>query len=81
MICVLKETSLTNEKCPSTWINPNNLKKLFSQEKNWFSHTLFNSPEIKTTHHKHLGLILNEKLDFKKHLRAKAYKGIKLVKA
>ena len=34
MICVLKETSLTNEKCPSTWINPNNLKKLFSQEKN-----------------------------------------------
>ena len=36
------------------------------------------SPVIKTTHHKHLGLILDEKLNFKEHLKEKmpkAYKG------
>ena len=36
-------------------------------------------PQEKTTHHKHLGLILHEKLNFKEHLKekmSKAYKGI-----
>ena len=30
--------------------------------------TFDNSPVIKTTHHKHLGLILDERLNFKEHL-------------
>ena len=37
------------------------------------------SPVIKTTHQKHLGLILDEKFNFKEHLKekmSKAYKGI-----
>ena len=41
--------------------------------------TFDNSPVTKTTHHKHLGLILDEKLNFKEHLKekmSKAYKGI-----
>ena len=41
--------------------------------------TLDNSSVIKTTHHKHLKLILDEKLNFKEHLKekmSKAYKGI-----
>ena len=41
--------------------------------------TFDNSPGTKTTHHKHLGLILDEKLNFKDHLKkkmSKAYKGI-----
>ena len=37
------------------------------------------SPVIKTTHDKHLGLILDEKLNFKEHLKdkmSKAYQGM-----
>ena len=45
--------------------------------------TFDNSPVIKTTHHKHLGLILDAKLNFKEHLKAKmskAYKGIAVLR-
>ena len=45
--------------------------------------TFDNSPVIKTTHHKHLGLILDEKLNFKEHLKekmSKAYKGIAVLR-
>ena len=55
---------------------------IFSRKISIQSHpalTLDNSPVIKTTHHKHLKLILDEKLNFKEHLKekmSKAYKGI-----
>ena len=85
--------NLSNDLCViSNWayqwkmsfnpIYPNKLKKLFSQEKHRFSRTVLtfdNSPVTKTMHHKHLGLILDEKLNFKEHLKekmSKAYEGI-----
>ena len=45
--------------------------------------TFDNSLAIKTTHDKYLGLILDEKLNFKEHLKeemAKAYKGIAVLR-
>ena len=45
--------------------------------------TFDNSPVMKTTHHEHLGLILDEKLNFKEHLKekmSKAYKGIAVLR-
>ena len=45
--------------------------------------TFDNSPVIKTTHHKYLGLILDEKLNFKEHFKekmSKAYKGIAVLR-
>ena len=54
---------------------------IFSRKTSIQSHpvlTFDNSPVIKTSHHKHLGLILDEKLNFKDHLKekmSKAYKG------
>ena len=59
---------------------------IFSRKISIQSHpalTFDNSPVIKTTQHKHLGLILNEKLNFKKHLKekiSKAYKDIAVVR-
>ena len=41
------------------------------------------SPVIKTTHHKYMGLILDEKLNFKEHLKeqmSKAYKSIAILR-
>ena len=55
---------------------------IFSRKTSIQSHpvlTFDNSPVTKTTHHKHLGLILDEKLNFKEHLKekmCKTYKGI-----
>ena len=37
----------------------------------------FDNSLIKTTHHKHLGLILDEKLNFKEHLKEKMSKAYK----
>ena len=54
---------------------------IFSRKTSIQSHpvlTFDNSPVTKTTHHKHLGLILDEKLNFKEHLKekmSKAYEG------
>ena len=55
--------------------NPDRSKQaeevIFSRKTSIQSHpvlTFDNSPVIKTTHHKHLGLILGEKLNFKEHL-------------
>ena len=70
--------------------NPDRSKQaqevIFSR-KTWIqSHpvlTFDNCPVIKTTHHKHLGLILDEKLNFKEHLKekmSKAYKGIAVLR-
>ena len=45
--------------------------------------TFDNSPVVKTKHHKHLGLILDETLDFKEHLKEnmfKYYKGIAVLR-
>ena len=45
--------------------------------------TFDKSPVVKTMHHKHLGLILDEKLNFKEHLKekmSKAYKGIAILR-
>ena len=45
--------------------------------------TFDSSPVIKTTHYKHLGLILDEKLNFKEHLKeeiSKAFKGIAVLR-
>ena len=45
--------------------------------------TFDNSPVIKTTHHKDLGLFLDEKLNFKEHLKekmSKVYKGIAVLR-
>ena len=45
--------------------------------------TFDNSPAIKTMHHKHLGLILDEKLNFMEHLNknmSKAYKGVAILR-
>ena len=45
--------------------------------------TFDNSPVIKTTHHKHLGIILDEKLNFNEHLKeklSKAYKRIAVLR-
>ena len=45
--------------------------------------TFDNSPVIKTTHHKQLGLILDGKLNFKEHLKekiSKAYKDITVMR-
>ena len=61
-------------------------KVIFSRKTSIQSHpvlTFDNSPVIRTTHHKHLGLILNEKLNFKEHLKDKiseAYKGIAVMR-
>ena len=70
--------------------NPDRSKQaeeaIFSRKLSIQSHpvlTFDNSPVIKTTHHKHLGLILDEKLKFKEHLKkkiSKAYKGIAVMK-
>ena len=55
---------------------------IFSRKTSIQSHpvlTFDNSPVTKTTQHKHLGLILDEKLNFKEQLKekmSKAYKGI-----
>ena len=66
--------------------NPDRSKQaqevIFSRKTSIQSHpvlTFGNNPVTKTTHHKHLGLMLDEKLNFKKHLKkkmSKAYKGI-----
>ena len=70
--------------------NPNRSKQaqevIFSRKTSIQSHpvlTFDNSPVIKTTHPKHLGLILDEKLRFKEHLKKKmsnAYKGIAILR-
>ena len=41
--------------------------------------TFDNSPVIKTTNYKHLGLILDEKLNFKEHLKDKMSKVSKCI--
>ena len=66
--------------------NPDRSKQaeevIFSRKASIQSHpvlTFDNNPVIKTTQHKHLGLILDEKLNFKEHLKekmSKTYKGI-----
>ena len=81
MIYVLQVTQLTN-----TYFNPYKSKQaqevIFSRKTLIQSHpvlTFDNSTVITPTHHKHLGPILDEKLNFKKHLKekmSKAYKGI-----
>ena len=86
--------NLSNDLCViSNWayqwkmsFNPDRSKQaqevIFSRKTSIQSHpvlTFDNSPVTKTTHHKHLGLILDEKLNFKEHLKekmSKAYKGI-----
>ena len=61
-------------------------KVIFSRKTSIQSHPVLTfdiSPVIKTTHHKHLELILNEKLNFKEHLKdkiSKAYKGIAVMR-
>ena len=69
--------------------NPDRSKQaevIFSRKTSIQSHpvlTFDNSPVIKTTHHKHLGLILDEKLNFKEHLKekmSKTYKGIAVLR-
>ena len=44
--------------------------------------TFDSSPVMRTTHYKHLGLILDEKLNFKEHLKKqfKTYKSIAILK-
>ena len=66
--------------------NPDRSKQaqevIFSRKTSIQAHpvlTFDNSPVTKTAHHKHLGLILDEKLNFKEHLKekmSKAYEGI-----
>ena len=86
--------NLSNDLCViSNWayqwkmsFNPDRSKQaqevIFSRKTSIQSHpvlTFDNSPVTKTTHHKHLGLILDEKLNFKEHLKekmSKAYKGM-----
>ena len=59
---------------------------IFSRKASIQSHlvlTFDNSLILKTTHHKHLELILDEKLHFKEHLKeinSKAYKAIAVLK-
>ena len=90
--------NLSNDLCIiSNWayqwkmsFNPDISKQarevIFSRKTSIQSHpvlTFDNSPVIKTTHHKHLGLILDEKLNFKEHLKekmSKAYKGIAVLR-
>ena len=70
--------------------NPNRSKHvrevIFSRKTSIQSHlvlTFDNYPVIKTTHYKHLGLILDEKLNFKEHLKekmSKAYKAIAVLR-
>ena len=63
------------------YFNPHRFKQaqdvIFLRKTSIQSHpalTFYNSPVITTTHHKHLGLILDGKLDFKEHLKEKIYK-------
>ena len=90
--------NLSNDLCIiSNWayqwkmsFNPDRSKQaqevIFSRKTSIQSHpalTFDNSPVIKTMHHKHLGLILDEKLNFKEHLKekmSKAYKGIAVLR-
>ena len=78
-LCIISN-GLTSGKGLLTRIYPNKLKKLFFQEKTSIqSHpvlTFDSSPVIKTTHHKHLGLILDEKLDFEEHFKEKMSKAV-----
>ena len=66
------------------YFNPDRSKQaqkvIFSRKTSVQSHpvlTFDSSPVIKTTHHKHLGFILDEKLNFKEHLKEKMSKGYK----
>ena len=90
--------SLSNDLCIiNNWdyqwkmcFNPDRSKQaqevIFSRKTLIQLHPVFtfdNRPVIKTTHHKHLGLILDEKLYFKEHLKekmSKAYKGIAVLR-
>ena len=90
--------NLSNDLCIiSNWayqwkisFNPHRSKQaqdvIFSRKTSIQSHPaliFYNSPVITTTHHKHLGLILDEKLDFKEHLKkkiSKTYKGIAVLR-
>ena len=84
--------NLRNDLCITsnwTWqwkmpFNPDRSKQaqevIFSRKTSIQSHpvlTFDNCPVIKTTHHKHLGLILDEKLNFKEHLKEKMFKALK----
>ena len=90
--------NLSNDLCIiSNWayqwkmsFNPDRSKQahevIFSRKTSIQSHlvlTFDNCPVIKTTHSKHLGLILDEKLNFKEHLKekmSKAYKSIAVLR-
>ena len=90
--------NLSNDLCViSNWayqwkmsFNPDRSKQaqevIFSRKTSSQSHpvlTFDNSPVTETTHHKHLGLILDAKLNFKEHLKekmSKAYKGIAVLR-
>ena len=73
--------NLSNDLCIiSNWayqwkmsFNPDRSK----QAKEVIFSTFDESPVIKTTHHRHLGLILDEKLHFKEHLKGKMSKAYK----
>ena len=84
--------NLSNDLCIiSNWayqwkmsFNPDRSKQakevIFSRKTSIQSHpvlTFDKSPVIKTTHHRHLGLILDEKLHFKEHLKGKMSKAYK----
>ena len=72
MIYILSVTGLSSGESLLTRIDPSKLAKWFSQEKISIQlHSILtfdNSPVIKTTHQKHLGLILDEKINFKEQL-------------
>ena len=86
MICVITNWAYQWKMA----FNPDRSKQaqevIFSRKTSIQSHpvlTFDNSPVTKTTHHKHLGLLLDEKLNFKKHLKekmSKAYKGIAVLR-
>ena len=85
-LCVISNWAYQWKMC----FNPDRSKQpqevIFSRKTSIQSHpilTFDNSPVTKSTHHKHLGLILDEKPNFKEHLKekmSKAYKGIAVLR-
>ena len=65
-----------------TDISKQDQEVIFSRKTSIQSHpvlTFDNTPVIRTMHHKHLGLILDEKLNFKEHLKEKMSKAYKVI--
>ena len=72
----------TSGKCLLTLMFPSKFKKLFSRKKNIKNHPIVsfnNLPINRKSTQKHLGLLLDEKLNFSEHINEKLKKATKSI--